>query len=589
MAGRIPEHILEDILGRVDIVEIIAASIPLKRAGRNFKACCPFHHEKTPSFMVSADKQIYHCFGCGESGNAIKFLMRHERMEFLEAVDLLAKKAGVVLPAVRSPDISSGESVTALHAVMDAAVDFYAAILKSPQGAAARSYLARRGITAETAVLCKLGLAPDSWDALIGHLRGKSFSLAVIEKAGLAVAKESGGFYDRFRNRVIFPIFDIRNRPIAFGARVLDGSLPKYLNSPETPLYTKGRHVYGLNLARDSIRDCDCAVVVEGYLDFIVPYQAGYRSIVASLGTALTHEQVRLLKRYTQNIVVVYDADTAGELASVRSLDIFIEEDVRVKVASLPKGFDPDSYVRAHGVGSFRSLIETAQNLFDYKLRMLKSGFDVNDPHGKARIASGMLETIGKIKHEVLKAEYISRLAQELKTPEGALLIESRKVKSPQAHTKEPAIHPPQRVPVTATEKLLIKLMLEETRIIERVRSLLDPEHFQDERTAKIVAAMFERAEQGKGTDAAHLIHRFPEDDIAHIVCESVFGENEDVSADHKERVVEDCIRQLKSRRLKLEKEYLHERIKEAQRSGDDGSLRQLMEEFHSLIKTQSK
>ncbi|MDD5027638.1 MAG: DNA primase, partial [Candidatus Omnitrophica bacterium] len=342
MPGRIPENILDDILARVDIVEIISGFLPLKKAGRNFKACCPFHHEKTASFMVSPDRQIYHCFGCGESGNAFKFLMRYERLDFPEAVEALARKAGVVLPRDETPGPKSSGLSTQVYRINELAANFYSANLNSPAGLRAKEYLLKRTVRPETISALKLGFASDSWDGLLNYLRSKGASLGLLEKSGLAIAKEGGGFYDRFRNRIIFPIFDIKGRVLGFGARVLDNTLPKYVNSPETAVYTKGKNLYGFNLAKDGIRENDFVVIVEGYLDFILPFQEGLKSITASLGTALTIEQARFLKRYTHNVVMVYDADTAGELATLRSLDIFIEEEMNVRVVSLPKGLDPD-------------------------------------------------------------------------------------------------------------------------------------------------------------------------------------------------------------------------------------------------------
>ena len=341
MAGLIPENILEDILGRVDIVEVISGYIPLKRAGRNFKALCPFHHEKTPSFMVSPDKQIYHCFACGVGGNAFNFLMQYERLEFPEAVEALARKAGVNLPKDQKQDQRAVSLITQLYKINELAADFYAHNLISSQGSSARSYFLKRGLKDETIKTFNLGFAHDRWDLLINYLRAKGISLSLLEKAGLVLAKEGGGYYDRFRNRLIFPILDIKSRVLGFGARVLGDALPKYMNSPETPIYIKGKNVYGLNFAHEAIREEDAVVVVEGYLDFIIPYQAGVHNIVASLGTAFTPDQAKLLKRYTHNVVMVYDADKAGELASLRSLDIFIDEDMNVKVASLPLGSDP--------------------------------------------------------------------------------------------------------------------------------------------------------------------------------------------------------------------------------------------------------
>ncbi|MCX5712526.1 MAG: DNA primase [Candidatus Omnitrophica bacterium] len=293
MAGRIPENVLEDILSRSNIVELIAGYIPLKRAGRNFRANCPFHHEKTPSFMVSPARQLYHCFGCGAGGNAFNFLIQYERLEFREAVEMLAKKVGVQLPNEPNQDNRAASLSTAIYKVNELAVSYYQNNWNSTAALAAKEYLLKRGLKVDTIKLFKLGLALNAWDGLINFLRQKDANLSFIEKAGLALAKDAGGYYDRFRNRIIFPIFDVRERAVAFGGRVLDESLPKYMNSPETACYIKGKHLYGLHLSKDAIRQSNLAIVVEGYLDFIIPYQAGAKNIMATLGTALRLLMIR--------------------------------------------------------------------------------------------------------------------------------------------------------------------------------------------------------------------------------------------------------------------------------------------------------
>ncbi|MBM3246614.1 MAG: DNA primase [Candidatus Omnitrophica bacterium] len=583
MPGRIPENILEDILSRVDIVEIISGSIPLRRAGRNFKALCPFHHEKTASFMVSPDRQIYHCFGCGKSGNAFGFLMEYERLEFLEAVEALAKKAGIMLPEAEKQDAKTVSLVTQLYKINELTAFFYAQNLISAQGAPARNYLLGRGIKEETIKLFKLGLAQDKWDALISHLRAKNISLSLLEKAGLILNKEGGGYYDRFRNRIIFPIFDIKSRELAFGARVMDNALPKYINSPETPIYIKGRNLYGLHLAREAIKEADYAVVVEGYLDFIMPYQEGINNIVASLGTALTAEQARLLKRYTQNIVMIYDSDKAGELATLRSLDIFIEEGINVKVASLPQGFDPDSFVRKNGAAAFKVKIKEAQNLFDYKLNILKARHNIKEPEGKARIASDMLPTIKKFKNLILRAEYTRKFAEALNVAEHYVAEELQKIKEDRPYTG--LNEPPSKkaLNINPTEKLLIKLMLEEAEFINRIKDNLEPADFQDERISRIVSIIFDLMKDGQEIVPHKLInHLKGQDDILQVVCESTFLP--EVSGQDREKIVDDCIQRLKNERLRLKRQHLHEEIKTAQLLGDEEKLGRLMQEFHLLV-----
>lgn len=582
MSGKIPENILEDILSRVDIAEIISGYIPLKRAGRNFKANCPFHHEKTASFMVSPDRQIYHCFGCGKGGNAFRFLMDYERLGFIEAVETLAKKSGVILPEVKPQDVKALSFSTQLFKINELASAFYAQNLNLPAAALAKDYFLKRGINQESIKAFKLGFALDKWDGLIGYLKAKAVPLSLIEKAGLILAKENGGYYDRFRSRLIFPIFDIKSRVLGFGARVLDNSLPKYINSPETPVYVKGKNLYGLNFAKDAIRDNDSVVIVEGYLDFLMPYQEGVKNIVASLGTALTTEQVRLLKRYTHNVVMVYDPDTAGELATLRSLDIFVEEGLNVKVVSLPQGFDPDLFVRKNGIESFREKIVKAASLFDYKLNVLKLRHNINETEGKARLACEMLPTINKFEDAVLKSEYIRRLAEELQVQEAALWEEVKKLKLDKEKNYSQASPVKKEADINPTEKLLIKLMLEETGLAKYIKENLEPEDFQDERASRIVELVFKFLEKGKELGPSMLMNHIDEDDVAKFICESAFLE---VPSEDKQKVMVNCVQRIKSEKIKIRREHLHEQIKKAQHIGDDEQLDILMREFHDLIK----
>ncbi len=584
MPGLIEENTLNDILARINIVEVIGEYIPLKRAGRNFKACCPFHQEKTASFVVSLEKQIYHCFGCGAGGNVFNFLMQYERLEFPEAVEILAKKTGVVLAKNRIPGHKNSEALSQLHRINDLAADFYCAGLFSSEGARARDYLIKRGIRQETAKLCKLGFARQSWDALCAHLKAKGFSLSLIEKAGLAIPKEGGGHYDRFRNRIIFPIFDVKSGAIGFGARVIDESLPKYINSPETPVYRKGRNLYGLNLAKEALREFDFVVVVEGYLDCIVPYQHGLRNICASLGTALTPEQARLIKRYTHNVVMVYDGDLAGELATLRSLDIFIEEEMSVRIAALPSGYDPDTYVRKFGIDSLNKLIKDSDDLFDYQLKVLKRKFDTRDSEGKARIASIMLATIKKLKNFILRDEYIRKLSGKLDVEESFVRDLFNSLKGESAISGAAVSESFAKLSKTnPTEKLLMKLMLEESALISEIKGKIEPADFQDKLIASIVKTMFDLATEGKNCTANNLLNYLSGENLSQMVCESTFMP--EVSDLEKEKVVEDCIIRLKKNRMLLRRKKLQEEIRLAETSGDQNELNKLKEEFNTLIK----
>ncbi len=590
MRGRIPENILDDILSKVDIVELISSYIPLKKAGRNFRARCPFHNEKTPSFMVSPDKQIYHCFGCGESGNAFKFLMQHERMEFTEAVELLARRCGVVIP--QSDADRSAEGLNAqIFKANDLAAGFFRAQLFSPAGKTALAYLQKRGLRREVLESAGAGLAPDSWDGLISFMRGKGVSLSILDKAGLITPRQGGGYYDRFRKRIMFPISDARSRIIGFGGRVYSAADKgvKYINSPETAVYTKGRNLYGLHLSKDAVRRNDCAVVVEGYLDFLIPYQEGVENLVASQGTALTEEQIRLLKRYTANVVIVYDGDKAGESAALRALELFIEEGVNVRVAALPQGDDPDTFVRREGAEAFRGLINGAKEIFDYKLCILKSRHNVSAASGKDAVAAEMLSTINKFQSAVVRSEYLRVLAGEINVPEEALIEELKKIRSGRKEDRreEPARQLPSRdmEAVLPAEKLLIQLMLQENELISRIRDSLDPSDFQSSTAGQIVRTMFELSAKGMYVGAGMLMNHLDVGGISGIVCDPVLP-SEDVSAEEKEKMASDCVKRIKMHNINHRRRCLHQQIKDAQVSGDRVKLDGLLREFNTLIQS---
>jgi len=321
----------------------------------------------------------------------------------------------------------------------------------------------------------------------------------------------------------MFPITDARSAVIGFGARALDNSEPKYINSPQTPVYVKGDHLYGLLQAKEAIRQQDRAVVVEGYLDCITPYQSGMHNIVASLGTALTHQQVRLLKRYTHNVCLVYDGDTAGQEASIRSLEIFIDEGMNLTIAALPVGFDPDTFVAARGIAAFTDMIANAPSIFDYKLKVLTRRFGINSAESKAAVVSDMLSTIARFKNAVLRSEYVKCLSEALDVDEGALLLELSKVKASSGSIDSIPSVGYRASSVNPTEKLLIKLMLEEASLVERLRDCLDPEDFQDSMSSRLVRMMLDITASGKPLVPGALLNHIGSEDAMKLVCESTF------------------------------------------------------------------
>ena len=330
----IPETLIDEIQARVDIAELIGRYVPLKRAGRHWKAACPFHKEKSPSFMVNTDKQIFHCFGCGVGGNSFSFLMQHDRLTFPEAVRQLAEQVGLQMPE-RESQASHETQHEQLFVLMDKACQYFERMLLSPQGQGARSYVSKRGVSEQTRAAFRIGWAPPGWDPLLSAAKKTGMAPEPLEAAGLLV-KGRSGYYDRFRNRLIFPILDMRGRVVSVGGRSLDSAEPKYLNGPESAIYTKGRHLFGLVQAKAAIAQVKTAVIVEGYFDCVVLAGAGIANVVSPLGTALTLEQARLLKRYAARVILAFAADAAGETATLRGIDVLVEAGLQVQVAQLP-------------------------------------------------------------------------------------------------------------------------------------------------------------------------------------------------------------------------------------------------------------
>ena len=577
----IPDAILNQIQDRVDIVEVVAAFVPLKRAGRNFKAPCPFHHEKTPSFVVSPDKQIFHCFGCGAGGNVFGFLMKQEKKDFLEVVEMLAEQVGVEIPKDKNYNSQALEKTAPLIRANQQALDFYHQFLLTKKEAeVARDYLGKRGIE-ETAIKnFKLGYASESWDTLASTLKSQ-VSEVILERTGLVIQrKEAEGFYDRFRHRIIFPILDAKGVCVAFGGRVMDDSLPKYVNSPETEVYSKGRNLYGLFQARKAIRDQDAAIVVEGYMDLIACHQAGVENAVASLGTALTTEQVKLIKRNTNNVFILYDADKAGELATLRGLELFLEEGLEVKIVRLSEGHDPDSYLRQFGIEKFRQALSNAKSLFEYRLALLKEKFDAGSLDGKVKIANEMVSLFSKVQNEILRSAWIKELAQTLRLSEESLQAEMRKGEGRVRSFKEerPAESKTEFQPV---EKLLIGLLVDDPELVPQAKAHISEADFQSHQTRSLARRLFETP--GAAVNAAQWINVYKDDpDFVRLI--SLACAEMDAVLD-KKKTFEDCISWIKRSRIKTERENLKGQILAAEREGDKNRISQLMADFTELNK----
>jgi DNA primase len=428
MAGGFSSQILDEIRSRADIVEIVGQFVNLKRAGEHWKGLCPFHSEKTPSFTVNPKRGIFHCFGCGVGGDAFGFLMRQDRLAFPEAVRTLAQRAGVELPTQRAPEVEG--KLEGLRRVMSLATQFYTDALWGRDGAKARTYIEGRGVDLEVARRFGLGYAPEGWNALLTQMAKEGVTEAELVAAGLALPRQNApGFYDRFRGRLLFPIRDLQGRVVAFGGRALGAEEPKYLNSPETALYVKGQMLYALDVARESMRQKNRAVVVEGYLDCLMAHQHGFTETVAALGTAFTAAQLGLLRRYADEVVSVFDADAAGQKATSRLEEMLTDVmDLRnlgwavsrtgsfekadyfpIKVALLPEGHDPDSLLRAEGAPAFQSRLDAARSVLDFALERTLGEEDLGTARGRSTAHARVALLLSK----VANAEEATALARQ--------------------------------------------------------------------------------------------------------------------------------------------------------------------------------
>ena len=407
------EKIISDVKENNDIVAVISEYVNLKQRGRSFTGLCPFHSEKTPSFTVSREKQLFYCFGCGAGGDVLTFIMRIENLTFGPALRFLAERANIQLPEFQlSPTRKKQkEERERLYRLNAFAAELYQKILwQTRTGEKAVAYLEARGITRAVAEKFSLGYAPPQWTALVGLFRKKGVALNEAEKAGL-VCGGAEGFYDRFRDRLLFPITNPRGQIIGFGGRLLGDGQPKYLNSPETLIYQKSRSLYGLSAAREGIRRRGQVIVVEGYMDVIQAHQHGIDEVVASSGTALTPEQVRLLKRYSDKVFIAYDADAAGEAATIRGLDLLAAAGVEVRVVRLPAGEDPDSLLKKEGAAGFRRYIAESVDLFTFKLAYILENEDVTTPTGKARAVQRVFPLLAQVKNEIIREAYLKQTA----------------------------------------------------------------------------------------------------------------------------------------------------------------------------------
>jgi len=586
-------EVISQVQSMNDIVEVITSYVPLKRAGRSFKACCPFHGEKTPSFMVQSEKQLFHCFGCGIGGDVYSFVMKHENITFPEALRLLADRAHFELPETDPHAMQKRTEAEKLYETCARSTDyFYANLKRGEAGARARAYLAKRGFGEREIESFRIGLALEDWHGLQGYLTSKRIPEAEQLRSGLVLRSAKGHVYDLFRNRIMFPILNVQGKGVAFGGRTLEAVAPKYINSPETMIFRKRREMYGLHKARramTSTGDLRTALVVEGYLDCIRLHMNGFPNTVATLGTSLTQDHVRILKRYTDEAVFFFDGDQAGEQASLRGLDIFVEEGMSVKVLCLPTGLDPDDFVRKYGSEGMTKLLEKKQDFFDYKLQVLLNRYNKADSLGLLKITSEFLDTFSRMSNPVLVDRYLKRLALTLGVEEGSLRSELNKLKSrsglqgqhePRPMKTQPEGHDAQ----PPVETHLLSLVLNDSSYLERFMTEHPHYQFMGSKTRQIFRHVTElvRVEGNYEVPMTKLLSRIHSEPLKSFMSELlVMSGDEDLD---RERAFRDCLRSLTMQDQKERLNALRREIARAEQADDQESLLKLMKAYQELL-----
>lgn len=533
----VSEEIVDRIRERSDIVDVISEYVSLKRSGANFKALCPFHTEKTPSFVVNAQKQIFHCFGCGEGGNVFSFLMKIENIEFPEALKMLAERSGIEISYSEEQSASQGEKIKLLKLMEEASEYYYKNLLYSKEADSARRYLKNRGMDLKTVSKYRIGYAP---------------------------FKTENANYPRFRNRVIFPIFDIKSKVLGFGGRVLDNSLPKYINSPDSRIYHKGEILYGLNFAKESIRKSGSVFVVEGYFDLIRMQVAGIENTVATLGTALTTNQIRLLRRLCERIYFVYDPDTAGQSAAKRGMELAKSEGIDVRVISLPNGQDPDAFLLSEGKDAFVRLQDSALDFFDFCFNQSLVKNDVKTISGKTKVIEALASIIYSSTNPIERDSYVKKVADKLCLKEDLVVLALRKTTQPKiigaAQPKGCGYQ------AKSVERKLIQLLIKRPELVPEVNAELSSEDFEDVMCRDIYMRL--------GSDLSKMANQ---NLLSELVCEDVdYGGNE-------KRFLADYIRKIKADAEQGKLRVLSSEIKSAQDKSDDNRVKDLLARYQKL------
>jgi DNA primase len=587
---RFPQTFIDDLKRQADIVRVVQDYVTLKKKGANWMACCPFHKEKTPSFSVSPAKEIFYCFGCHKGGSVFNFVMEIERVSFPEAIRLVAEKTGVPVPKLDEDSRFEARrsEIDDVIQLNKWALEWWEQQLEQggAEARAARDYLDHREITDETRKTFRLGFAPDSWDALSSHLRQKGASQEQIDRSGLVARKEeTGRTYDRFRGRLIFPVLDIQGKPIAFGGRTLKNEDAKYINSPETAAYVKGRNLFGLNLTRDEIRRQGYAILVEGFLDLIVPYQFGIRNVVASLGTALTPEQVKLLGRFARKVVVNYDGDRAGVQAAKKAIEILLTEDLEVKVLVLPDNSDPDEFIRKVGASEYQRQRGEAQTHIQFVIDQAVRDRKLTNPAHKEAAIEEVLPFIRAVRSRIQKREYFDIAMDSLRIGDVSLRRELwQSLRS--AETGRPPVvrEPSSRAQATPAEQRLLSVLFADEGLRREVLPLLETADYEDLPTAAIFRALKELENQGRAVDFESLSEKTEGDALSTrllpmlLMSESLHASNEHYTA-------AECVHTFRLMKTNQRIEEIRAELAAAEREGDNDKVLLLSQEQVDLAR----
>jgi DNA primase len=584
--GFLSEEKVSEIRDRSSILEVVSDYITLKKAGKNHRGLCPFHSEKTPSFMVNEEKQIFHCFGCGEGGDVFTFLMKVGHFSFPQAVEELAKRYGVKLPSrelstTQKKEMAKREALFQINQI--ASEYFHDLLTKRREGEEGRRYLSQRGISQEVIAEHRLGYSTDRWDGLVRYLQEKKVSLEMAWELGLIFPKKKEGWYDAFRGRILFPIFDLHQRIVGFGGRVIREGQPKYLNSPESSIYHKGEILYGLHVAKRYATEKDCGIIVEGYFDLLTLHQYGLKHSVATLGTALTTQHIRTLKRYTKNLITVFDADQAGIQATLRSLPLFLEEEVAGKTIALPKGEDPDGFLRKGNLEDFGKRVEQALPLIDFFFERLMKTTDLKSVDGKVKVAKEGVALLAKIPDKIRRDFYVKALAERLDIQESFLYEMLRSSPKEPSKAGEDLRKSSMDKTFPKSEEMVVRLMVQHPEFISTLSKEEIFKEFENPILQKMAEALEDLYQRKGRLDLPEALANF-EEDLKGRLCEFAFQES-GLEGGDREKILQDCIQKIREKRLKKEKGELLKKIKEAEKQPEGKRLVPLLKEHQELSK----